>query len=100
MNYQWEEIFNTIESHANKNLIIIELLNFCKQKIAVNNKLKSVFRGNFFIEDLSKFKNLTTEMLETLFSHLAWTIESINSKLLFTKNHTPVIDFAKEIYCD
>jgi hypothetical protein len=63
MNYQWDEVLNSIDAVSNKNPIIMELSSFCKQKITVNNRLKSVFRGNFFIDELSKFKSLTVDML-------------------------------------
>ena len=59
MNHPWEEIINTAESISKKSTILVEICNFCRQKISVNNKLKALFRGNFFIEELSKFKNVT-----------------------------------------
>lgn len=58
MNYQWEEIINSVQS-LSKNSIVLEVCSFCKQKMAINIKLKPVFRGNFFIEDLGKFKTVT-----------------------------------------
>lgn len=100
MNYQWEQILSTIDSRSNKNSIISELSSFCKQKISTNNKLKTIFRGNFFIEDLSKFKMVNSQTLEILYNHLVWVIDSINSKILFLKSQSPLIDFTKEIYCD
>jgi hypothetical protein len=48
MNYQWEEIINLVQSFS-KNSVVLEVCNLCKQKMGINVKLKSVFRGNFYI---------------------------------------------------
>ncbi len=62
-NHQWEDILQTIESKSAGNAIILELCNFSRHKITFHQKFKNIFRGNFFIEDLSKFKLLTIENL-------------------------------------
>jgi hypothetical protein len=39
-------------------------------------------------------------MLDILYHHIGWLIDSINNKILFLKSQSAMIDFAKEIYCD
>ena len=62
-----------------------ELCQFCRHKMSFNSKYKTIFRGNFFIEDLSKFKLVTVEVLEDLLKYLSWVTDSIKTKLLFIK---------------
>jgi len=49
MNYKWEEILTAIESRVSSSPILLELCLFCKQKIALHDKVKSVLRGNFYL---------------------------------------------------
>lgn len=42
-----------------ENTVAKELLILLREKININNKVKHVCKGNFSIEDLSKFKSLT-----------------------------------------
>lgn len=85
INYQWEEIIQLIETKCSSHAVILELCNFIKAKLALNTKFKVLFRGNFYIEDLSRFKLVTVEVLEGLQSYLSFVIESIKSKFLFIK---------------
>jgi hypothetical protein len=68
--------------------------------MSFNSKYKTIFRGNFFIEDLSKFKLVTVEVLEDLLKYLSWVTDSIKTKLLFIKKDKGVLSYAKELYCD
>lgn len=74
INFQWEEIVKLIETKCSSQAVIIELCKFIKAKLALNTKYKVLFRGNFFIEDLSRFKLVTVEVLESLQSYLSWVI--------------------------
>lgn len=85
LNYQWSEVFAMIDAAAGKNIAINELTNFCRQKVAVNTAIKPIFRGNFYIDELNKFKTLTIEMVNALYTHLTWVIDSINSKFITSK---------------
>jgi hypothetical protein len=100
MNFQWSDALRTIEAISSKNSLIIELSNFCRQKITIYNTVKSVFRGNFYIDELSKFKSLNIDMINALYTHLAWVVDSINSKFLFLKEEKAIMDYVREIYCD
>lgn len=85
LNYQWSEVFVMIDAAAGKNIVINELTNFCRQKVAISTTIKQIFRGNFYIDELSKFKTLTIDLLNALYTHLAWVIDSINSKFIASK---------------
>lgn len=39
-------------------------------------------------------------MITTLYNHLTWTIDSINTKFIFSKDDKPIFDYVREIYCD
>lgn len=95
INYQWEELIQLIETKASSHPHILELANLFKAKLALNTKFKVLFRGNFYIEDLSRFKLVTVEVLESLQSYLSWVLESIKGKFLFMKKERAVIEYAK-----
>jgi hypothetical protein len=63
--------------------------------MSFNSKYKTIFRGNFFLEDLSKFKLVTVEVLEDLLKYLSWVTDSIKTKLLFIKKDKGVLSYAK-----
>lgn len=73
-NYQWEDTIQAIEGKAVSNIVITELCQFCRQKLAFNYKYKALFRGNFFIEDLAKFKLVTVEIIQALQNYLSWVL--------------------------
>jgi hypothetical protein len=85
LNYQWSEVFTLIDAAAGKNTVINELSNFCRQKATISNAIKHIFRGNFYIDELSKFKALTNEVMNGIYTHLTWVIDSINSKFISSK---------------
>ena len=58
INYQWEEVIQLLESKAGSNQTIAELLQLFKQKVAFHSQYSHIFKGNYFIEDFSKFKGV------------------------------------------
>ena len=99
-NYQWEEILQLIETKASGNAIIFELCQFFKQKTNFHTKYKGFFRGNFYIDDFSKFKLITVEAIEGFQNYLNWILTSIKNKFLFLKKDENLIEYIKELYCD
>lgn len=99
-NYQWEEILQLIETKASGNAIIFELCQFFKQKTNFHAKYKGLFRGNFYIDDFSKFKLITVEAIDGFQNYLNWILTSIKNKFLFLKKDESLIEYIKELYCD
>lgn len=39
-------------------------------------------------------------MLKAIYTHLLWLIDSVNSKLIYSKKENELIEYTKEVYCD
>ena len=99
-NYQWEDILQSLETKCSTSQIVLELCQFFKQKTALHARYKGVFRGNFYLDDFSKFKCITVEFIQFIQEYLNWLTSSVKTKFLFIKKDENLIEYIKEVYCD
>jgi hypothetical protein len=77
------------------NATIFEICQFFRQKAAFHAKNKNIFRGNFYIDDFSKFKSVNVEVLEDLEQYLNWILLSFKNRFLFGKKDSNIIEYIK-----
>ena len=58
-------------------------------------KYKGLFKGNFFIDDFAKFKQVTADVLESMQQYLNSLLTSIKNKFLFIKNEGNLIEYIR-----
>lgn len=102
MNHSWQEIIEQLDEACPDNPRVKEICAWCRQKLSVHMELKGIMRGNFLLEDLSKFKHMTVDKLGVLEKHLGWVLDSVNSKFVMGQHQadSDLMDYAREVYCD
>jgi len=56
-------VVQQLESKAGGSTTISELIQLFKMKVKFHTQYSHIFKGNFYIDDFAKFKNVNVEVL-------------------------------------